>query len=295
MCIQSIRLLLILTALTHVAASPSPSPFQTNGTDTNPVSFRGRIEPLSVIEGKAWNVLVEYADIIQGTGTSPGSKIANVPVDDHGIFEALIPALSNDRSAIGELRFSLVDSGGTTRALLFPITSLDGYGSTIFSVPVPLAPNSVNLSAHMTTFNAQYTDKSPLGCNISVHSDRTPLHVGDPVALDVTLTNTSDEVYFVFSQGGTEDYRVGLRDSIGRPVPLTEYGLLLAKPKAFSMAVSTMPIRPGAKLTTTMNISKSYVLNSPGTFRIVFRRHVETTGDRHDILSPEFTFVIDPR
>lgn len=266
------------------------------------LTFRGRIEPSSVVSGKRLTVQVSCSEQRPGMPERPQHKVSlRIAVSDAGVFEGLVPTCTGDTLAHRELRFLLKDENNVTIALLLPKTGPEGYYQSRIGIWLPLKP-FVEQFAHVATFFPEFTDGRPLQGTLSVSPwsinpgpwSSDPFVVGENVFLNARLTNTSEEVLEIPSVGFESDIDWIISDDTGKRVPFHLFKDRTSESSGGRKALRSHLLFPGESETSMVNISLLFSLTSPGTYHVVARRIVrrlEVPGEEQ-ITSAPSTFVI---
>jgi hypothetical protein len=139
----------------------------------------------------------------------------------------------------------------------------------------------------------QQPNQSPF--KIVISTEKSTVVAGSEVAVDVGLTNTSNqEVYegvmFIDSTGLDSTLRFEVRDEHGKMVPKRTY----AHPEVATGSVKFRTISVGQTLTQHQLVSALYDLRKPGKYAIqAFRRISDNPND--DIKSNIVTITLTPK
>lgn len=256
--------------------------------------FRGRIAPSPSVNGKQLTVQLSCSEQRPGMPQRPERNVARISVDSSGNFETAIPACSGETLAHRELRLALKDESGVTIALLLPKTTFEGYYQSRLGIWFPLKPLGEEDPVHEATFFPEFTDGRPLQATISV-SQRDPFVVGERTSvLNVTLTNTSEEVLEIPSVGFESNFDWIISDDDGKRVPFHLFKDRRSESSGGRKSQRSRLLFPGESETSYVNIGLLFALTSPGTYHVVARRIVrrlEVLGEEQ-ITSAPSTFVI---
>ena len=136
--------------------------------------------------------------------------------------------------------------------------------------------------------------RRPIHSTISVTPQDQYFIKGLAVVFSFTLANDSDEMLFVDGFDGDWNYNIVLKDANDRDAPPTADNKLTETPHV--QRRTGRVLHPGEKATASVDLTKVFVLDSPGTYRLVVRSSLIRwgAGMSEEIVSPEFSFVLYP-
>lgn len=146
-----------------------------------------------------------------------------------------------------------------------------GQASLLAQIATPTSPN---LAAY----------------SIAVRSTQAEAKVGEPIIIDITLTNTSDKALSIaFEKGGRSEftYDFYVADPHGAEAPSKPYLRAFKnkrKPDDPDIQIDTSMkvwiVQSGKSMTTHMDITRLYKIEVPGTYTVWVERLDESTGIR---------------
>lgn len=138
--------------------------------------------------------------------------------------------------------------------------------------------------------------------SITVQGPQTAAKLGEPVKIDITLTNISDRALGVHLEleGRSEiTYEVFMEGLRGGEAPTTAYlravrGQHLPSDPDGVIAYSTKIwlIQPGKSATTHMDLTKLYEIKEPGTYKVWVARKDKVSGIK--VQSNALTISVSP-
>lgn len=158
------------------------------------------------------------------------------------------------------------------------------------------------------TSDAQVAQLAPAKPRFSITIKTTPSKVkaGADVVVEAEMKNVSaEDIFDSFAEGcygqGTTSFRWEIRDSDGKQVPMTEYGIKAnhLEPPPGSVGpyvpvcvnVISYPLGPGKTVMQKLALSKEYDLSKPGKYSIQALRGDTTTTD---VKSNTITLTVTP-
>jgi hypothetical protein len=120
---------------------------------------------------------------------------------------------------------------------------------------------------------------------LTISSESPEFKVGSPIIVNVTLENISDKpttTLYSVGQGQAElIYDVDVLDGYGRRVARTDYGHALRGEASSHMIMSSFlrkEIKAHEQLTDTVDLTKIYDLNVPGTYLVQLTKKHRSKG-----------------
>jgi hypothetical protein len=143
--------------------------------------------------------------------------------------------------------------------------------------------------------SSENVSKPPFSLTISAPQD---VKVGAPVIVKITLTNTSDHDIpggAVAMEEGTsiQDFDIKVRDSKGRPLAETEYGMTVRgrsphQSGLFSTVFALRPLKPGKSRGEKRELSREFDLGRRGKYMV----HAEIFDPDSNLLVKSNTITV---
>lgn len=228
-----------------------------------PVIFNGQVYRPTALDGRAWNIEVDYIETSGSERTE--SQVATGTVDKRGAFQVSIEGLPNGPIQAGEFRFYLLSGQDLVIGELVAKGTPGGYQPLFYGVRVPLSPMSENNPRPVMFFYVRMDTARPLEAEIAIVPQKSPFQVGEPVVLDVAVKNTSDRVLVFNSQNPVWDYDWKITHWNGTEAQTREY-----KPQRPTDIFRNIVVvlLPGHEYKESISISYMYLLSSPGVYKI---------------------------
>jgi len=127
--------------------------------------------------------------------------------------------------------------------------------------------------------------------SITISVQPTSLKVGSPLTCYATLTNTSNEMVYLFASVqwmGELDFKIDVRDEQGKRAPLTEYGRQVKGESPIPIvqnATADVILHPGESFKREIDLSKVYNLAQPGKYNIQTERGDEGAVAKSNIVT----------
>lgn len=139
--------------------------------------------------------------------------------------------------------------------------------------------------------------------SIAVRSTQAEAKVGEPINIDITLTNASGKPFSLkFERGGRSEfsYELYVDDPNGAVAPYTPYLRALKNKKEsgdpdiqIDTSMGVWTVQPGKSMTTHMDITRLYKIEVPGTYKVWVERVDESTGIR--VKSNAVSVTVNPK
>jgi hypothetical protein len=249
-------------------------------------TFRGSIEPHSVVAGGSFTILVQYVPWSQEFP----QRSDEVSVDGSGLFQVTLSSPVSATDTRVNVRFDLKDSNAKVVANLYlKKTEESQIRANPLDNIIPLTAFGPDCCPFVTPFSVSYTDRQrPFHSILSVSPQDEVFVRGSPVVLNLTLANDSDEMLFVDGYDGEWNYRILLKDAADRDVRQKETPHVERR--------SGRAVYPGDKITRSVDLTRLFALDSAGAFRLTVQSRVIRwgAGTSEAIMSPEFSFFLYP-
>src|SRR5262249_32087714 len=103
------------------------------------------------------------------------------------------------------------------------------------------------------------------GLRLSAQVENSFVRSGEPIILNLTLTNTSSQKRIVFISRSEYDYKADVINEMGQRVPLTKrVEELLANPRSYDRRIR-YDLKPHEELKETLRVSDLFELKKAGT------------------------------
>ncbi|MBM4047809.1 MAG: hypothetical protein FJ279_22115 [Planctomycetes bacterium] len=149
------------------------------------------------------------------------------------------------------------------------ITTLLASLAFAFGCPVPVSGQASSKLSQEADVSAKPVE----GFQLTARLEKEEIQACQPVALVVTLRNLSKDTLAFPESAPYRDYRLVVKDSNGREVPLTRYGKAIKDTEGeFRLVVTDLPAH--SELRATLLVNRYYDMTVTDTYSVSVRRDV---------------------
>lgn len=137
----------------------------------------------------------------------------------------------------------------------------------------------IGLSAQCLESSAKQKSGSP--GTLSIKFDPDHIHRGEKANLRIRLANTSSAPISVVETSAAKEYELRVTDSLGKELPLTEYGKSVrgdAKWPSVDFRRFELVLRSGEAQDISLDISRMYIITRPDTYTVTACRLIIGLG-----------------